>query len=108
MFIADKFPGRCKNAILRFETKASCKDIRVEAWLNGTKLDAHTPDTAELFPPITVNKASPKPENLKYFSVPLSALKFGINTVRVKNTDSARHPCDFTAAELALYMNHAN
>ncbi|MBM3858181.1 MAG: hypothetical protein FJ395_00860 [Verrucomicrobia bacterium] len=108
MFIADKLPSHCKNALLRFETKACCKDIRVEAWLNGTKLDAHTPDTVELFPPITVNKASPQPENLKYFSVPPSALKFGINTVRVKNTDSTRRPCDFTAAELALYMNSAN
>ncbi|MFZ2642824.1 MAG: family 10 glycosylhydrolase [Verrucomicrobiia bacterium] len=108
MFIADELPGRCKNAILRFETKASCKDIRVEAWLNGTKLDAHTPDAVELFPPVSINKASPNPENLKYFSAPLSALKFGINAVTVKKTDNTRQPCNFTAAELALYMNRAN
>lgn len=104
MFIADNLPGHCKNAILRFETKASYKDIPVEAWLNGTRLEVHTPDAVELFPPVIVNKAAPKPENLKYFSIPLSALKFGINTVKVKNTDSTRHPCDFTAAELSLYM----
>ena len=105
MFIADELPGRCTNAILRFETKAACKDLHVEACLNGSKLEAQNPDAVELFPPVSVNKSAPHSANLKYFSVPLTALKFGINALTVKNTDSARHPCDFAAAELALYMN---
>lgn len=106
MFIADDLPGRCKNAILRFETKAACRDIPAGAWLNGTQLETLTPDTVELFPPLTINRASPNPDNLKYFSVPLSALKFGINAVTVRNANGTRQPCDFTAAELALYLDH--
>ena len=105
MFLADKLPGLCKNAVLRFETKAPWKDLEVLAWVNGTSLKAHSPETLELFPPLTINKASPNADNLKFFSVPVSALKFGINAIAVRNADSSRQACDFTAAELALYLN---
>jgi len=104
MFIADEMPGYCAKAALRFETKKPCKDLRVEAWVNGRKLEAYTCAETELFPPIMVNKASAKMENLKFFVVPVSALRFGINRVQVKNVDRGKQPCDFASAELGLYM----
>ena len=104
MFIADEVPGGFKKAVLRFETKAACDDVHVEAWVNGTKLEELASDDLELFPPVTVNRAAPKRENLKFFTVPLSTMKFGINQIEVRKVDSGKKACVFVAAELGLYL----
>lgn len=104
VFIADKMPGIFGKALLRLETRAPSLELRVEAWVNGTKaveLDARAP---ELFPPLAVNDASPKRNKLKFFAVPISALKFGANRVLVKNLDRATQSCDFVSSELGLYL----
>lgn len=104
VFIADKMPGNFGQAVLRLETRASSQGLRVEAWVNGTKaveLDASEP---ELFPPLAVNDASPKQDKLKFFAVPVSALKFGANQILVKNLDRATQSCDFVSSELGLYL----
>ena len=104
VFIADKMPGIFGKAVLRLETRAPSLDLRVEAWVNGTKavvLDAREP---ELFLPLAVNDASPKRDKLKFFAVPVSALKFGANRVLVKNLDRATQSCDFVSSELGLYL----
>lgn len=104
IYVADELPGNCRKAALRFETKTACVDLRVEARVNGISLEEFRSDQTELFPPLAVNAAAPKRENLKFFAVPLSALKFGVNTVEVSNRDAGRVHCDFTSAELGLYM----
>jgi len=104
MFVADEMPGYCKRAVLRFETKAPCQDCPVEAWVNGVKLSEYATHEAELFPPVMINKASPKEGNLKFFAVSVETLRFGINRVEVRNADRIAHPCLFVSAELALYM----
>lgn len=104
MFVADEIPGRCRRAVLRLETKAPGTTLRLEARINGAALAAHAADNVELFPPLTTNRATPRRENVRFFTVPLSALKFGRNTIEVHNLDARAQPCDFTSAELALYL----
>jgi hypothetical protein len=108
VFIADAIPGLCRRSILRLETKASSRAIRIEATVNDVRLEECSPDTVELFPLLLINRSAPKPENLKYFAVPLSALRFGINTVSIKNPNGREQPCTFAAAELALYMTRTS
>lgn len=103
IFIADAVPGIFQKAVLRFETKAACANISVAASVNGVKLQEYAASQPELFPPLTVNRASAKRENLKFFTVPLSALKFGVNQVEVKNAPGGKK-CDFVSAELGLYQ----
>jgi hypothetical protein len=105
VFIADEIPGTCRTATLRLETKAACAELRIEAWVNGQPVEEIHRDQTELFPPVSENAASPKRENLKFFSVPLGALKFGANTIAVKNREAGRKHCDFSSAELGLYMD---
>lgn len=104
IFVADELPGSCRKAVLRFETKAASREIPVEAWVNGTRLEAISPDAVELFPPLLVNLSAPKPDKVKFFIVPVSALKFGANDVKVARTGEGSPSCDFVSAELALYM----
>jgi hypothetical protein len=37
VFIADEMPGRFGRAVLRLETRAPGQNLRVEAWVNGTR-----------------------------------------------------------------------
>jgi hypothetical protein len=104
VFVADAVPGFCKRAVLRLETKNACQGAPVVARLNGAALRALASREPELFPPVAVNKASPKPENLIFFEVPVGALKFGANRVEVKNAEPPAQPCVFVSAELALDM----
>ena len=103
MFIADELPGCFQKATLRFETKVTCADVPVAAWVNGAQLQEFASPEPELFPPLAVNRASPKRANLKFFTVPLAALKFGVNQVEVKKLSGSKK-CDFVSAELALYL----
>jgi hypothetical protein len=104
IFVADEIPGYARKAALRIETKASVGGVRVEAWVNGTRLEEYTPSEVELFPALAGNDSAPKMERLKFFAVPLSALKFGRNDIKVTNADAGTQSCDFVSAELALYM----
>lgn len=104
IFVADVEPGRFGKAALRFETKGASTGLRIEVWLNGTKLAPYEASEVELFPPVAVNDAAPKRERVKFFTVPPAALKFGRNDLRVVNADAGSKSCDFVSAELALYM----
>ena len=104
IFVADEVPGYCRQATLRLETKAACAGLPVEARLNGTLLAEYATDEVDLVPPLLVNRAAPQRERLKFFTVPLSTLRFGSNTVEVRNLDARRRPCEFTSAELAISM----
>lgn len=106
MFVADELPGRCRRAVLRFETRADSRNLRIEAQVNGIKLEEDATSETELFPPLTVNKASARRENVRFFTVPVPALKFGVNRLEVTNRDRQAKHCDFISAELALYMSN--
>jgi hypothetical protein len=105
VFIADEMPGRFGRAVLRLETRAPGQNLRVEAWVNGTRLEALAASEPELFPPVAVNRASARRENLTFFTVSVSALMFGINRIQVKNLDRGTRSCDFVSSELALYQD---
>lgn len=104
VFIADALPGNFGKAVLRLETRAPSQDLRVEASVNGVKVEALASSEPELFPPVAVNNASAKRENVRFFTVPVSALKFGVNRIQVKNLDRGTKSCDFVSSELGLYQ----
>lgn len=104
VFIADQMPGRFGQAVLRLETRAASQDLRVEASVNGTRLEPINPPEPELFTPVAVNRGSAPRENLKFFRVPVSALKFGANQIQVRNLDRSTKSCDFISSELGLYQ----
>jgi hypothetical protein len=104
VFIADKLPGNFERAVVRFETRQSSTNLRIEAAINGTKLEEFSSTEVELFPPLAVNNASAKRANVRFFTVPLSALKFGVNQVQVRNLDREAKACEFVSSELALYL----
>jgi hypothetical protein len=108
MFVAIELPGRCRKAVLRFETKQSCAGLQINAWVNGFKLEPFATSQAELFPPLTLNRAGPHLSQVKFFAVPLSALHFGANQIAVNNAGGEARPCDFMSAELALYTHAQN
>jgi len=104
VYIADDIRGNFKNAVIRFETNSPNDKNEIEAWINGTKLQEYQSENSELFSPIIVTTAYANKKNLRFFTIPLSALKFGSNQVHVKNL-SRRPRCTFISSELALYAN---
>lgn len=103
IFIADDIPGNFKNAVIRFETDQPSNRNQIEAWINGIKLKEYQSPSTELFASTMANNASAKKENLRFFTIPLSILKYGSNQVRVKNT-SKDMACTFISSELGLYL----
>ncbi|MCX6951865.1 MAG: family 10 glycosylhydrolase [Verrucomicrobia bacterium] len=103
VFVADALPGGFQRAALRFETRVASAGRHIEAWVNGVALEPARPGETELFPPMAKNATAPKADHVVFFTVPVGALKFGVNTLRVKNADAPRAQCDFTSAELGLY-----
>lgn len=94
---------RFDHAVLRIETRQKCETLHVEASLNGQALEPLARETTELFPALSSNDAYPARERLKFYTVPLTWIAQGKNSIRLTNLDAKKRSCDFSSLELALY-----
>lgn len=90
-----------KEAKLRIETKEISHGIEMNVLLNGEKLIEHV-DTGELYRPVSA-EGLPINEQLRYFDVPLTLIKFRNNELTVDCLSAPKRSVDFIGAELAIY-----
>lgn len=84
LYLADRqIQNTFKHALLRLKTKDPCVGSEVHAYINGQKLEEIL-WVGELFPPLSIEGIA-KPECVKYYRVPVSILKYGVNHVAAKN-----------------------
>lgn len=92
-----------ERAVLRVETRKSCADLRIDAWLNGTRLEPCPHEGTELFPPLAKNEAYAARDAIKFYAVPLDVLVAGRNRVEIKNIDRSKASCSLFSLEIAIY-----
>ena len=110
LYIADTdIEKRFKHAILRLRTEQICQELEIAASINGVTLEEMV-WTGELFPPLTTEGAAPS-EYVKYYRVPMSALRHGNNQVSAVNLYDDPTIWDkravYQTVELALYKNNS-
>jgi len=92
-----------KRAVLRVETRKSCKDLQIVVQLNGKPLEPVQHEETELFSPLAKNEGYAVRDALKFYEVPLDLLISGSNKVEIKNLDKKKASCQFFSLEIALY-----
>jgi len=91
------------RAVLRVETRADSSQQEIDVRLNGQALEACEHKERELFPPLADNAGYAAREMLKFYTVPLDALRCGNNCIELKNHDRRKGSCTFVSLEVALY-----
>lgn len=107
LYIADEVEkGIYKHAILKLETEKPSVENTVKASANGVELE-EIQWMGELFMPANLD-ALPPLENLKFYKVPISALKHGYNEIKAQNLQSYHYAKSITynTVELGLYKNN--
>lgn len=94
---------RFERAVLRIETRQDSTKSEIAVWLNGERLALLAHEGTELFNPVSHNSAYPTPPCLKFYTVPLSLIVAGKNTVKISKIDPGKSVCDFRSMELAMY-----
>lgn len=92
-----------QRAVLRVETKESCKEVPIGVWVNGKQVEPCDHEGTELFAPVDRNDCYPAREMLKFYAVPLDVLIAGVNEVRISNLDRKKSPCVLSSLEIGLY-----
>ena len=109
IYIADTNPsGDFGQALLRIKTEKPCECIEIEAQVNGVPVEEVT-WMGELFPPQSIEGVA-KPEQVKYYKVPVEILKHGNNHITAQNKVDECLQRDrmatYNMVELALYKNN--
>ncbi|MBI4976591.1 MAG: hypothetical protein HZC28_03870 [Spirochaetes bacterium] len=94
-----------ERAVLRLETDEQCTGMNIEVRLNGTLLNECEHHDTELFPIPDQGYAAlyPGREVLKFYSVPLTLIRFGKNEVILNNSSRGKGSLTFAEIQLALY-----
>ncbi|MDX9978441.1 MAG: hypothetical protein RBU25_00205 [Lentisphaeria bacterium] len=105
--VADRLgEGDFAEAVLRLEADSPIQVFDFAVTLNGREL-VPIPGSGELFRPFST-EALPPPENLRFYAVPLDALRHGANRVAVANRTCGEYALGqavITGLELALYRH---
>lgn len=94
---------RFERAVLRVETRRDCTELQIGVWLNGESLEPVAHEETELFVPVAQNTGYPMAQVLKFYTVPLSRIVAGKNTVKISNLSRDKGACELRSMELALY-----
>ena len=98
-------PSLFGSSMFRVEMQNDCSSETIEVYINGTKLQETTKEgETELFPrggDRFNNAYYPSSNLLKYYTVPLSIIKNGVNTFTVKVTSNPN--AIIMATDLAFY-----